>query len=133
MSRLLSVMTTPKCKSPQEPRTFGAKCQHGLAQTLKLIAVQMAAGMSARDLDQARFLHAGEKPHHIGLARRRLDIELLHHRATNPVDRPRLVQELPNMGSDIVEAEVQRALEIEDRDLVVQVARHLLVGLLENR
>jgi hypothetical protein len=83
-------------------------------------------------LDEALFLQTSQYLHNVGLADCLRYIEFSLDRSTKVGHRPGLLERIPDMDSDMLESEIDRAIEMENRDFVVDLAGNLSRRSLEN-
>src|SRR4029079_5132626 len=106
-----------------------AKRQYGGLAVAAWASTQQASG---GDLDQPFFPQARHELDHIFLALGPGNIECLQEAVTQLRDRTRLFKRLPDLDANPFQTEVKRAIEVQNGDLVVDLARHLTRCFSEN-
>src|SRR6185436_6545191 len=83
-------------------------------------------------LDEALFLEARENLRDVRLARGFRYIEFRPDRSTKIGHRSRLLEQIPDLDASALETEIERTVQVENGDLVIDLAGNLTGRSLEN-
>lgn len=81
--------------------------------------------LSPGSFDQPGIEHAIEEFHHIPVTDLGFDVEVRRDVVTDLGDGMRRLQEIPDMGADALQPEVERPLHVQHGDLLVEDTRYL--------